>query len=120
MPGPPASPTATPTAGGPVPPASGGDLEILESHPYPNPNPGSISVLLNGPAESLELKVYTAAMVAVGSRQRGASLGGWVQIPLPDGIKNSASAGLYYYVVSGRNGGKRAKAPHSGKLFIIK
>jgi len=93
---------------------------IVEFHPYPNPNPGVISVLLRLPVDSLEVKVYTVAMVMVGSCKHGSAPAGWVQLGLPEAMKNSPAAGLYHFVVSAQRNGSRAQAAHSGKLLIVK
>jgi hypothetical protein len=121
-PAPTATFTATLTPAGPAAPTavSGGGTLIVETRPFPNPNPRCVSVLLSADADSLELKVYTTAMQAIGTCKHGPALAGWVQVSLPVEMKAGGSAGLYYYSVTAQRNGSTAKAPHSGKLIIIK
>jgi endo-1,4-beta-D-glucanase Y len=91
---------------------------IVETHPVPNPNPTSIWVLLNYPAEQVVLKVYSQSMAMMGSTKLGAQAAGWVSVPLPWTGHGAMGSGTYYYVVSARRNGSEAKAPKIGRLVI--
>ena len=117
-------PTFTPThtpgpAVGPTAGSGNGPL-IVETHPFPNPNPRAISVLLTQDVDGLEVKVYTTGMQVIGIARHAAALAGWVQVSLPDGLQSGDASGLYYYVVTAQRNGNQAKAPKSGKLIIIR
>lgn len=116
-------PTATVT---PVISAVDGPLEFEDHHFWPNPAMGGyvdlarIAVKLKGSADSLTVKVYTRAMLCVGTQKLGPQSAGWHHLPLPSDFVQDASNGTYYYVVSGERG--QAKTVHNavGKLTIIR
>ena len=112
--------TATPTLT-PVP--GGGTLVVIEQHLFPNPlgpaSHGSFWVKLSGPADSVRLKVYTKALVAVGTVDLGAMAAGMNTVSLPSWLTGLPS-GAYYYVVSAERGVVKAARPSIGRLVVIK
>jgi hypothetical protein len=114
-------PTATWTATGVLPTAAptadpNGPLVILQSSAWPNPNPRFVSVLLEGAADKITLKVYTAAWVLVGRSQSGAVAPGWSRLSLPAPLAG-APRGLYYFVVQAEAQG-RLSQPKTGRFFL--
>ena len=124
--------TATPsiTPGGPISTASptataaggGGSGLILQTHAQPNPwtpasiGPQQILVLLAKDADGLDLKVYSEAMVVVGSAHLDHPSRGWRSLIVPEGL----AAGIYYFKVTGSYHGTTVPAPKTGKLAILK
>lgn len=100
----------------------GGKLVILQTQPWPSPytgnGPGWVSVDLEGPADNLALKVYTKAMVLVGTSDAGPQPAGWVSVPLPTTIAGAAD-GLYYFTVSAERGGQWIH-PVVGRMYILR
>ncbi len=91
------SPTASPAAGG---------LSIEKVVPVPNPARGSgpvvVYVLVKGRADSLNIRLYSQAMVEVASiKAPGGS--GWVRASLD---LSSLPGGTFFMVVSGQRGGQ--------------
>lgn len=81
---------------------------IVRLAPYPNPDPLSLRVDIEGRAESLELQVYTKAMVlSLDLRYPGGS--GWVELPLPEAWR-ALPAGLYFARVRARSAEREAHA----------
>jgi hypothetical protein len=84
--------------------------------PVPNPNPGSLRILLAGDADSVVAKIYTPAMVLVLVTEAtlGTSSAGWVSLPLPQNFRAHTANGLYYYRIVAVRGGSDS-APAVGK-----
>jgi hypothetical protein len=79
-------------------------LKIQQLLAGPNPNPNFVSLDLAGPADEIEMRVYTKAMQCVASRSYAPAGAGWVQEPWPmDGPV--PSNGLYYLTAVARRGG---------------
>jgi hypothetical protein len=98
-------------------------LVVIEQHLFPNPlgpaSHGSFWVKLSGPADSVRLKVYTKALVAVGTVDLGAMAAGMNTVSLPSWLTGLPS-GAYYYVVSAERGVVKAARPSIGRLVVIK
>jgi hypothetical protein len=116
------SPKATPTPTL-TPQADGGTLVIMKTDCVPNPLvaglPAHLGVKLSGPAEDLHMKVYTEALVAVGSVDFGAVPAGWNSVSLPSWVAGLPQ-GTYYYVVGAERGIVKAARPAIGRLVVIK
>jgi hypothetical protein len=78
----------------------------------PNPNPGALAVHLTDQADTLELRVYSAAWVRVLDLQAPARGAGWQSLPL-----RLPSTGVFYAVVTARRG--RAEA-HSRPVTLMR
>ncbi|MGH7441201.1 MAG: FlgD immunoglobulin-like domain containing protein, partial [bacterium] len=108
------SATASPVPNGPV--------KIIATLPAPDPwtgsEPGNITVELAGNADDVTLKVYTKALVLVGSFDFGPQPAGWDPLPMPPAMY-SLPDGLYYYTLSATRNGE-GLAPTLGKLYILR
>ena len=81
------SPTANP---------SQGPLVILNLRPYPNPNPRALGIQLQGPADRLELRLYSEANTRVRNWSYGPTPAGWSSVALPGGWAQGLASGLYF------------------------
>jgi hypothetical protein len=103
-----------------------GPLEIDEHKAFPNPLLGArladarIAVHLKGSAERLTLKIYTRAMVCVGSLEQGAVGPGWHRLPLPSEFSADAGNGTYFYVVSAYRRGEKTVQDAVGRITILR
>lgn len=89
-------PTATPA------PTSG--LPIIAAQPFPNPNPQELRVLLGVPADQIEVRVYSRAMVLLGTAFTAGPLGaGWHRVTLPS--TNWVQGQSFYTVISHHGSG---------------
>jgi hypothetical protein len=96
-------------------PSTGGPL-IRETHPAPDPNPVAILVYLDYPADGIELRIYSQAMIMVGGTKLGAVPQGWVHVPMPG--QSALNPGTYYYTITGKRNGSSVKASKIGRLVI--
>jgi O-glycosyl hydrolase len=116
------SPTATPTAilptatasASPSPSATqaplGGLLRILGVVPVPNPNPVSLALNLEGPADGVLLGVFTEALVQVRQAKIPVRMdAGWNTVPLGSALKN-LPLGLYFVRVQATRAGASSPA----------
>lgn len=114
------SPKATPT---PTPSMGGGTLVVEGGNFYPNPwgagSAARFALKLSGPAERVRLKIYTEALVAVGSVDLGGAMRGWNSFSLPVWVVGLPN-GTYYYVISAERGVVKAARPAVGKLVVIR
>ena len=101
-------------------PGLGSGPFIPETHPVPNPNPVAVKVLLNYPADAVELKIYTEAMVMMGSSKVGSQPAGWAVVPLPWTGQRSVPPGTYFYTVSAQRYGSETRAQKVGRLVITR
>jgi hypothetical protein len=76
-------------------------------------------VYLESAADDLVIKIYTVAMVVVGSRDAGPSPAGWSTISLPDTLIDNVTNGQYYYRVTAQKGGNAFK-PVVGRLVVLR
>ena len=119
-----AAPTATATPSATLVAAStagiDGSLEILDLQAVPNPNPGSVALQLSGPADEVQVDVYSVAETKVASRVSGACNAGWSRVPLPLGWAESLPSGVYYLRAVARQGSRRSAAFHPIKLVLLR
>jgi len=110
--------TSTPTAG------PEGPNDITKHSAYPNPwsgqGPAMVAAQLAGRCDSLTLKVYTNAMVCVGSRELGPQNAGWVQIPMPTELVSGAGNGTYYYIITAQRGSTTNLTRAVGKFLVLR
>jgi hypothetical protein len=95
---------------------SSGPLLIDQASAWPNPNPQAVLAFLEGPADSIVLKVYTTAWIQVGSSQAGPFNAGWARIPMPVDLKE-LPRGLYYFSVQAQLGGRRSPVK-AGRFYL--
>ena len=84
--------------------ASGAALQILRAVPVPNPNPRSLWLQLQGPADGVELRIYTQAFVIVGVLQGPGQSAGWNRLDLGSALGAGLPPGSYYLEVRARRG----------------
>jgi O-glycosyl hydrolase len=101
--------TATATASATQAPL-GGPLRILRAVPVPNPNPASLALDLEGPADGVVLGVFTEALVQVRQVEIPVRLNaGWSNVPLGSALKN-LPLGLYFARVQATRAGAKSPA----------
>lgn len=103
-----AAPTSTPVASGPN--------GIAAHAALPNPDPAWIAVKLKGPADSVELKVYSKALVCVAVVRLPAQNAGWCRLPLPA----LPASGFYSYRVKAYRGGAASLEPGIGSFLVTR
>ena len=111
-----ALPTSTSTS---VPSGNGGPLEILHVVAVPNPNPTSIQLELSGPADEVELFLYSRAETKVRAWTVGGVAGGWVTVPLGAHWSDGLASDTYYLVAEAKQGGRVAKRKIA-KLLLLR
>lgn len=98
-----------------------GPLVIDDTLAWPDPLvpgiQGWVSFKLEGPADQVTLRIYTPAMVCVGSAQSGASLPGWGRLAMP-AATTALHSGLYYYEVRAQRGESMSR-PAIGRMVIL-
>jgi len=92
-------------------------LRVLKVVPVPNPQKGgqlSLYVQVQGSADSLEVRLFSVAMVQVAD-EKAAGGRGWVQVraPLP-----SLAPGVYYGLVIAKQGTQSAQSPIFKVVFL--
>ena len=115
------SPTAAQAGLVPVPSATPepGPVAIGTACPVPNPNPAALKALLEGPVDSIELRVYTPAMVCAGTVAGGAESQGWATVPLPADFVAAAPNGVYFFRMTARRGGSESKSVQ-GTFMVLR
>jgi len=98
--------TATQTGSPQASTSANGPLVVQKVLPLPNPGATKIAVLLAGPADSVEIRVWTVALVLATDIESGDQTlsQGWNEISLPEDFLQKSAAGLYYVTVSARRG----------------
>lgn len=99
---------------------SGGPLEITRLLPVPNPNPTSFELLLSGPAEETELRLYTSAEVCVVVIKGPACRAGWCSVPMPAEWLARAPNGVFYARAWAKQGGRSSRPSGVAKLIILR
>lgn len=118
-PSPVSTPTLTPVPTAPNPQEGDGSNRADKVVPFPNPNPRTWAVHLQGQADSLNLKVFSSAMALVWREQRSASFkAGWNHLPLGSEV-NALPNGLYFVQVQPTRAGQLGfAAPITRVLFL--
>lgn len=104
-------------AGGPV--GQGADT-LGACSPVPDPNPRLFKVLLLGDVDSLELRVYSPAMVLVGRSVHGPAPAGWLSLDLPQPFRDRAANGLYFYRISSLRRATQNPDPLVGRFLVLR
>ena len=121
------SPTAIPATMAPTPtmtPAASqgaGDGEVLRIRDcvaLPAPNARELAVQLEGRADALELRLYTADLALLAISNSGPDGPGWLRVALPPAWKEAPN-GTYFYVLRARRGVAQAPA-HKGVLVLVR
>jgi endo-1,4-beta-D-glucanase Y len=97
----------------------GSSTGVIQALPYPNPNPRQVYVKLLGPADTITVRIYSAALVECMSvvAPATADRAGWQPVDLPAGIGTLAN-GAWYAVVSAQRKGRTAPQTARIRLFI--
>lgn len=69
----------------------------------PNPDPRALWVQLSGPADSVEVKVWTVSMVLVAEGSSTGLQSGWNSVAVPAGFAGAAP-GLYFATLQASRG----------------
>jgi hypothetical protein len=69
---------------------------VLDLKGLPNPGTQTLALNLAGPADLLDLRIYSAANMLVASELSGPWPQGWSRLPLPAAFQSKAGQGLYY------------------------
>jgi hypothetical protein len=97
-------------------------LVIIETKAWPDPytgkGPATIAVKLGGACDQVTLRIFTKAMVCVGTVTSGPQSEGWAEIPLAESVA-SLPNGLYYYLAQASRAG--AETPTCvGKMLLAR
>ena len=111
--------SATPTPGISATDLPGGPAEISASAPVPNPNPAFLDVLMEGPADAWELRIYTEALVRVATISGGSLEKGWNRVNVPEDTLRGLANGTYYYLVWPLKHGAPGR-PVLGRLTLLR
>jgi len=77
-------------------------------------------VHLKGRADRLTVKVYTRALVCVGSAEAVNVPAGWSQVPLPSAALQDSGAGTFFYVISGQRDGAKTVKDAVGRVVVLR
>jgi hypothetical protein len=89
--------------------------------PWPNPNPVGLALKLEGDVDSVDLRIYSKALVRVaGARLQGPFDAGWVRVPLPLGWKNGLANGIYYASVRPQRGAAQGNGPGPAVMLLLR
>ena len=112
------SPTPAPPTATNSPTPGEGPLVALHCVPGPNPNPSSMLVEMQGPADEVELRFYDRAMRCVLSFKKLNLYRGWNHVDLPAEFR-SLSNGTYFFRLSCRRESVTAR-PLMGRLVVLR
>ena len=103
--------TATPIASGPN--------HIDKAVPLPNPDPVAFQLFLQGPADAIQLDLYSTALTLEKQVKITRTLSkGWNSVALPSDFGQGLGHGLHYFSVKARQGTDLSKAV-MGKLYLL-
>ena len=99
-----------------------GTLQILKGAAVPNPDPSSLSLLISGPCDTIEIRVYSVSMARVdaGITVPVSTEGGWVQAPLPPAFLAGLPKGAYFYAATALRGSLKSLKPFVGTMVWLK
>jgi hypothetical protein len=108
------SPSPSPTGG-----ASGGPLRLDQVLAYPDPDPQALGLKLEGPADRVEVRIYTTALTRVLTVMGGPCSAGWAQVPLPAGWSRGLPRGVYYARVLAYRGAAVSPPARPARLVLL-
>lgn len=101
-------------------PATGdGTLQILACQGAPNPDPVAIAIRLNGPADQVELRLYSPGMTLLAKLSVGPLPGGWSQVPLPSEWVSAAPHGLSFVTAQAKRQAQRSLPFPPSRVFRL-
>lgn len=86
----------------------------------PNPNPAFVAVQLDGPADEVVLRIYSAAETCLAVVSSGPSSSGWMQVALPKAWSNGVANGVYYLRVEARRGTIRTMPVKPARAYLVR
>lgn len=75
----------------------------------PNPNPVFLLIKLAGPADEVEIKVYSPALNAIKRMTTAPLPGGWSRVALPADLLGDLPNGLFHLKAVGKKDGAAEK-----------
>lgn len=111
------TPSITPTFT-PAPPANG-PPKVEELVALPNPDPLAVQLRLAGPADTVELKLYSSAYNLLARLSTGPLPGGWNQVALPAEFLGVLPNGLFYLHATGKKDGAVEKGV-TCKVYVLR
>jgi len=110
------SPTSAPSS-----PLPDGPARVARVLACPNPDPDSLAVQMDGPADELQVAVYTKALTLVRRLDLRVSLRqGWNTVPLDASALAGLPAGLYFASVRPWRRGHAGEAGPGAKLLLLR
>lgn len=111
------TPSDTATAAPAVSAVVTGPLKILKDQVIPNPGAKDVAFLLNGPADSIVVRLWTPSYILVASVTRqGPFDAGWNRVPLPvSGLR----PGLYFLTLEARSGAAKSLPVPPLRLVLL-
>lgn len=98
---------------------AGSPWGVLKAVAEPNPNPACLRVLMEGPADAVEWRVYTPALACAAQGRGGPVAAGWNRVPLGAELDGLAS-GLYHVQVRAVRGPHRSWKGAQAKLHLAR
>jgi hypothetical protein len=99
--------------------ASSGVLVIDQAVAWPNPSPKAIKLHMQGPADGIEARIYTAAWVLAAKLEGGPSPVGWSKLDLPSDWYEGLASGVYYIQVTAWRGSVQSQ-PVTIKAYLLR
>lgn len=91
---------------------------MLEALPFPNPNPKSLAVNLAGPADHVEFRIYTPALIRVRTLSVAGNFHpGWNQVSLGNLFDGIASDVYFVQVRADRDAAQ--SSPVLTRVFLL-
>lgn len=111
-----AQPTGSPSFSPSPTSPPGQGLRIIRSLPVPNPKPRQIAIELSGPADALQVKIWTVSLKLVGGMSAKQLRAGWSSLAIPSGLLSAK--GAYFYTITATRNGASASLSKPGKLLV--
>ena len=91
----------------------------MKSLPAPNPNPTHLIVELAGPADTVEIRIYSSNFRLLETLSSGPYASGWQSISL-ENIVSKYGRGFYFYKVTATVNGFVAPLSKTGILYLTR
>jgi hypothetical protein len=112
------TPTVTPTATA-TPLIADRNVSVIKVTGFPNPNPRSLRVQLDGNGAALKLRLYSASYVMMLQWESGALPQGWNDVPLPPGASGLPN-GICFATVSVEDAMGSWSKPARATLYLAR
>lgn len=119
-----ATPSPSPTASAGLSPIAtplpdNGPLVIDAVAAWPDPNPSTLSIKLQGPADRVDIRIYTAAWILAARWEGGPYTWGWNRFDLDQGWSQALAQGIYYIQVRAYRGSVVSSSV-TNKLYLLR